>query len=86
MGKLTDYGLPIVGALVLHAVVVAMLEWEWAPSSPESVVVQPKAITAMLIVREPRSSATTEKPLPTNEQETHVDATEDSVGSKSHVW
>ena len=38
MGKLTDYGLPIVGALVLHAVVVAMLEWEWAPGSREPVV------------------------------------------------
>ena len=48
MGKLTDYGLPIVGALVLHAVVVAMLEWEWAPGSREPVVVQPKAIKAML--------------------------------------
>ena len=65
MGKLTDYGLPIVGALVLHAVVVAMLEWEWAPSSPEPVVLQPKAIKAMLIVREPRRSATKKKPLPT---------------------
>ena len=64
MGKLTDYGLPIVGALVLHAVVVAMLEWEWAPSSREPVVVEPKAIKTMLIVREPRRSATKKKPLP----------------------
>ena len=64
MGKLTDYGLPIVGALVLHAIVVAMLEWEWTPSSREPVVVKPKAIKTMLIVREPRRSATKKKPLP----------------------
>lgn len=58
MGKLTDYGLPIVGALVLHAVVVAMLEWQWAPSVREPMTVRPKAIKAMLIVREPRRTAT----------------------------
>jgi colicin import membrane protein len=63
VGKLTDYGLPIVGALVLHAVVVAMLEWEWVPSFREPVVLQPKAIKAMLVVREPRRSATKKKPL-----------------------
>ena len=58
MGKLTDYGLPIIGALVLHAVVIAMLEWEWEPRSRERLVVQPKAIKTTLIAREPRRSAT----------------------------
>ena len=64
MGKFTDYGLPIVGALVLHAFVVAMLEWEWTPSSPKSVVVKPKAIQTALVVRAPRRAAT-EKKRPT---------------------
>ncbi|MBG72578.1 MAG: hypothetical protein CMQ50_06745 [Gammaproteobacteria bacterium] len=58
MGKLTDYGLPIIGAFVLHGVVVAMLEWEWEPRSRETVVMQPKAIKTTLIIREPHRSAT----------------------------
>ena len=61
MGKLREYGLPIVGALVLHAFVVAMLEWEWAPSSRESVVVKPKAIETVLVIRESRRAATDRK-------------------------
>ena len=61
MGKLRDYGLPIVGALLLHVFVVAMLEWEWAPSSRESVVVKPKAIQTVLVIRESRRTATDRK-------------------------
>ena len=61
MGKFTDYGLPIVGALVLHAFVVAMLEWDWTPSSPKSVVVKPKAIQTVLVIRESRRTATDRK-------------------------
>ena len=61
MGKLRVYGLPIVGALILHVFVVAMLEWEWAPSSRESVVVKPKAIQTVLVIRESRRTATDRK-------------------------
>jgi TonB family protein len=60
----TEYGLPLLLALLLHAVAAGALFANWNPKTQERAVIKPQIIKSTLIVMEPKAKPAPPKPAP----------------------
>src|SRR5215475_2115701 len=58
------YGVSLLLALLVHALVVAMLWFNWTPTERESLLVRPNIVKAELVVMEAPKPKATPKPAP----------------------
>jgi TonB family protein len=62
--SIRQYGLPLLLALVLHALAALGLYGNWNPQQPETRVIRPQIVQSQLIVLEPAAAASLPKPAP----------------------